>query len=134
MLLLLGCFIDTVNRIQASWISDVRQALGYDLDEEIFVISHIHISFGMAGKLRLASALSGEETESDHFALSSVQTRAGIIVTEAVCGQTAGDMPGFPRLFHLLSEDVSLRLDSFFEAVLHGGCCLAFQRKFYPAG
>ena len=59
---MLGRFIDAVNRIQASWISDVRQALGYDLDEEIFVISHIHISFGMAGKLRLASALSGEET------------------------------------------------------------------------
>ena len=63
------CFIDTVNRIQASWISDVRQTLGYNLNEKIFVISQIHISFGKAGKLRLASALSGEETESDHFTL-----------------------------------------------------------------
>ena len=67
--LLLGSFIDAVNRIQASWISDVRQALGYNLDEEIFVISHIHISLGVACKLRLASALGGEKTESDHFTL-----------------------------------------------------------------
>ena len=68
--LLFGYFIDAVNCIQASWISYVRQARGYNFDEQIFVISHIHISLGMACKLRLASALSGEETESDHFALS----------------------------------------------------------------
>lgn len=68
--LLFGYFIDAVNCIQASWISYVRQARGYNFDEQIFVIAQIHISFGMTGELRLASALSGEETESDHFTLS----------------------------------------------------------------
>ena len=62
-------FVDACNRIQASRIPDVGQALGNDPDEEILVIAEVHIAFGMGDELRLASALGGEEAEGDHLTL-----------------------------------------------------------------
>ena len=44
-------------RIKAAGLADIRQALGNDAQQKSLIVSHIHIPFGMGGKLRLAAAL-----------------------------------------------------------------------------
>ena len=61
--------MDTGNRIQASGIADIRQALGNDPDQKFFIIAKVHISFGMGDQLRFASALGSEKTKCDQFTL-----------------------------------------------------------------
>ena len=85
-------FIDAGNSIQASGITDVRQALGHHLGEELFVIAQIHIAFRMGGKLGFAPALGGQVTEGDHFPLFQIQPGAGVIISKTVGRQPIIDM------------------------------------------
>ena len=81
------CVIYTAQCIQASRISDKRQALGYDLDQECLVIPDPHIRYRMAGKLRFTAALRRQKTECDHLSLLIIQTGTGIVIAEAVIRQ-----------------------------------------------
>jgi hypothetical protein len=51
------------------------------------------VACDVAFQLRLASALGSKEAESNQFAHLQVQTRAGVVVAEAVVGQPVVDMP-----------------------------------------
>ena len=61
--------IDASYCIKAARIPDIRKALGYYPDQEILVISKIHISLCMGNKLRFTSALRKQKAESNHLPL-----------------------------------------------------------------
>lgn len=61
--------IDAFYRVEAARIPDIRKTLGHYSDQEILIISKIHIPLCMGGKLGLTSALRRQEAERDHLPL-----------------------------------------------------------------
>ena len=73
------------------------------------------------------AALRHQEAEGDHLALRERQAGAGVVIAKAVRRQPAVDVALLPRLEHLRSEDLCLRLRALLEPVVHRGGGLAGQ-------
>ena len=61
--------VNAGNRIKASGVANVREALADYPNKEVLVIAKVPIAFGMGGKLGLAAALRRQKAKSDHFSL-----------------------------------------------------------------
>lgn len=116
--------IDTPDRIKAAGIPDIRKTLRYHPDQEILIISKIHIPLRMSGKLRLTASLRCKKAESNHLPLLQVKAAPCVIIPKAVRRKPPVDMSGLPRLLHMLPEDLRLRLHTFFQTVFQRRCRL----------
>lgn len=75
--------IDDPQGVQGAGITDERQAIGNDLNEERFIIANMIVCLGMSQQLRFNSALSVQEAEGDQLPRFDIQPGAGVVVTEA---------------------------------------------------
>ena len=48
--------VNTGDRVQTAGVSDIGQALGNDTNQKVFIVSHIHIPFGMGDQVDLFAA------------------------------------------------------------------------------
>lgn len=62
-------FVDAIDGIEASGVTDIRQALGNHLQQKSFVVAQVQISLDVAHKLRFTTALRSQKAKSNHFPL-----------------------------------------------------------------
>ena len=75
---IIGSFIYTPQRVQASRITDIRQTLGNHTDQKLLVITDFHIRCRMADQLWFTSSLRRKKTEGDHLSLTIVKAASCI--------------------------------------------------------
>ena len=124
-------------RVQAAGITDIGQTLGYGVDKKLFIVSQPQIGSRVAGQLRLASALGGEEAQGDQFPLPEIQPLAGIPVAETVLRQppvdvTAFLLPGSSEIPHAFTKNIHLGLHPRLETGLPRRCGCPLQGQRYP--
>ena len=97
----------------------------------VFIIAHVHISFGMGCELRFTAALGSDETKCYKLPLSQIKTCAGVVITKTVVCEPLVDMTLFPGFQHLRAEHAGLGFIAFPEPVVVSCGGLAFQREGY---
>ena len=130
-------FVYASEGVQTPRIAYVGQALRNDLYQKVLIVSDAHICPGVAGKLRFAAALSGQETERYHLALFIVESVTGIIIAETVFSEPEIDVTaflgtGFMKIFHPVAENIDLRLVPILKTSLVIRRRLSGQRKREP--
>lgn len=111
--------IDAGDRVQASRVADIGNALEHDAEQKRLIVSDVHIAARVSGQLGFTAALSRQEAEGDQFPFGQCQSLPGIKIAEAVIRQPAVDRSRFPSLFHLFTEDIRLCFDPLFQTVFH---------------
>lgn len=94
---IIGSFIYTPQRVQASRITDIRQTLGNHTDQKLLVITYFHIRCRMADQLWFTSSLRRKKTEGDHLSLTIVKAASCIYISKTVICKPPIYMSGFFR-------------------------------------